>query len=101
MSSPTGNEWETYLDVVGGIPGDSSSPVVTETGLALGVVRSLEICDAGRPWTTLSGLEPALAFLQDRTELEIELSTWPLIQGRSLPASPVQEELSPLCGTMS
>lgn len=98
---PGFNEWETYLNVDGGVPGDSGSPVVTETGLALGVVRSLEICDAGRPWTTISDLAPALAFLHDHTELEIELSTWPLIQESSLPASPVQDELSPLCGTMS
>lgn len=88
VAHPGFNEWETYLQISGGIQGDSGAPVITHDGKALGVLRSLEECGEG-VWQTITDLAPALNFLAEHNVLAVELATWPLLRAPNPAATAV------------
>lgn len=83
------DDWRTYYHTgVPGVRGDSGSPVLTAEGRALGDLT--RIWTTGTQEATATNLAPALDFMEDHTNLTVELKTWPLI--RDLPAT---ERLDP------
>lgn len=70
-----------------GVPGDSGSPAIAESGRAIGTVSDLEIPawegnEEGQPQptggtTSIANLAYAVDFMEERTALEVELETWP------------------------
>lgn len=65
------------------ISGDSGSPVVTADGRALGVLSSGHTVPPQA--NGIVNLDAAVAFMEKRTELDVELKTWDLIDAGLLP----------------
>ncbi len=91
------NEWETFIQVAGGVPGDSGSPIITGDGRALGVLRSLEECNGRAAWQTLTDLGAAVGFARTHGGLDVELATWPLGDPAVPSAAPVHNLLPSPC----
>lgn len=70
------------------VPGDSGSPVLTETGEALGTIAAISgpgvrgpvtepRPETGAATTIVPALANAVAVMEDETALDVELKTWP------------------------
>lgn len=68
------------LETVGTIPGDSGGPALDEEGRALGVASILATApEEGRPYEVWYAYLPfVVQFMEERTDLEVELLTAPL-----------------------
>lgn len=83
--------WQVHVALVGpSVPGDSGSPVLDGSGRALGVMRSMggDACPAGAE-NAATKLAPALVFMEEDTDLRVQLETWSLQQEPRLPGLPV------------
>lgn len=95
-------EWITYANLAPpATKGDSGGPVLLGEGRALGVMRSDELCVADRDGIQhrstngVTNLAASLARLENRTDLEVELVTWPLSSSSALPGPPVDPTAGP------
>lgn len=76
-------EWTTNFYLAGpGIPGDSGSDLMKADGTALGVVTEIVIAPAAGS-NIATNIAPALDYVNQNTELELELVTWELLEGGS------------------
>lgn len=71
-----------YYDTPG-VPGDSGSPVLAEDGRALGVLVHLEVAP-GPGTNNAVNLATALAYMEEHTDLRVELKTWGTLHGGTL-----------------
>lgn len=90
--SSTENQTRAYL---GGIPGDSGSPVLTTEGAAVGVVSTLNrawadhLRDHPPPGSnSVSNLGYALDYLHEHTDLQVELVPWEPLSSATVPDDP-------------
>lgn len=90
-----------------GVPGDSGSPVLLGSGAALGLVQTLGVACPGTGSGSMparnalasngvSNMAPMLEALRNRTDLEVELVTWPLLREPAFPASPADPSPGPI-----
>lgn len=101
------HRWSASVDLIPpAAPADSGSPILTGSGRAFGIAITLGAsCQNGGSDATegldvatsgLSKVEPMLRALENRTDLEVELVTWPLLEQPRFPASPVDPSPEPV-----
>lgn len=74
-----------------GLPGDSGSLAMTADGQALGVVQWVGQISCPGPRPDVNGivnLDRALAYMERHANLQVELATWPVIEGPVAPGTP-------------
>lgn len=73
-------EWTTNFYLAGpGIPGDSGSDLMKADGTALGVLTEVVIAPTAGS-NVATNLAPALEYVNQNTEMELELVTWELLE---------------------
>lgn len=77
------SEWTTNFYLAGpGIPGDSGSDLMKADGTALGVLTEIVIAPAAGS-NVATNIAPALEYVNQNTDLELELVTWEMLDDGS------------------